>query len=97
VLVPAAPWGGGHSVRQRLCFSIFFSTMALSATPFDPKSLATAGPDPGTDSPDAGTSVPTAPDTSEEAAADPTTSTAPVDPEGDTDASASNTTDVHPL
>lgn len=33
----------------------------------------------------------------EEAGADPAPSTAPVDPDGDTDPGASNTGDVHPL
>lgn len=36
-------------------------------------------------------------DDQEEAGADPEPSTAPVDPDGDTDPGASNTGDVHPL
>ena len=36
-------------------------------------------------------------DSSDDTPTDPGTSTAAADPDGDTDASASNTTDVHPL
>jgi hypothetical protein len=89
---------GYKTIRGREAgFTSFYCMNSLS-----PSIEPTAQPAP--ESPEAtprsGTSptppAPTTPD-HEESGADPEPSTAPVDPDGDTDPGASNTGDVHPL
>ena len=88
--------------NARMVVTPYFSRPAMvllipSIDPTQQLPAASEGPEaaPGLDSAPT-TATPTSAD-HEEAAADPEPSTAPADPDGDSDPGASNTGDVHPL